>query len=125
MPKEKESLLQDVEQIQELVKERTESVDGQLEDINEQIKVCLSKSSDIAPISTIPMLTTEEGEFRIELDGGDFDDIDEAAAADFKQALADTGNAEMQEEYYRLQFELESLNKSKKAIIDGDVAWND
>ena len=66
------------------MKERTESVDGQLEDINEQIKVCLSKFSHIAPISTIPMLTTEEGEFRIEHDDGDFDDIDEAAAADFK-----------------------------------------
>ena len=73
-------------------------------------------------LATIPMLTTEEGEFRIELDGGDFDDIDEVAAADFKQALADTGDAEMQEDYYRLKFELESLNKSKKAIIDGDVA---
>lgn len=122
--KEKERLLQQIGGSQELVKERTASTDALLEEINKQIKACPDQFSDIAPISTRPVLNTAKGEFRIELDAGDFDDIDEAAA-EFKQALANTADAKMQEDYYKLNFELESLNKSRKDIIDRDMRFNE
>lgn len=109
-----------VQRVKRIVEEQKQEIDKHeeaLSNVNRKIYEVASALSKIAPMSSIPVLTTDEGEIKVTLEDDAFGEVDEQIAKDFKQALADTGDAEMQEQYYRLKFQLDELNEKKQYYL--------